>query len=61
MALMTSEPSAIQTALTSAFTSITGDLTSVATSVAPIALGVIGLSLVVIFGIKMFKRITNKA
>lgn len=61
MALMTSEPSAIQTALTTAFTSITGDLTSVATAVAPIALGVIGLSLVVIFGIKMFKRITNKA
>lgn len=61
MALMTSEPSAIQSALTTAFTSITSDLTSVATSVAPIALGVIGLSLVVIFGIKMFKRITNKA
>lgn len=61
MALMSSEPSAIQSALTTAFTSITGDLSSVATSVAPIALGVIGLSLVVIFGIKMFKRITNKA
>ena len=59
--LMTSEPSAIQSALTTAFTSITSDLTSTATSVAPIALGVIGLSLVVIFGIKMFKRITNKA
>ena len=61
MLMTSSEPSAIQTALTTAFTSITGDLTSVATSVAPIALGVIGLSLVVIFGIKMFKRITNKA
>lgn len=59
--LMTSEPSAIQSALTSAFTSIAADLTSTATAVAPIALGVIGLSLVVIFGIKMFKRITNKA
>lgn len=59
--LMTSTPSGIETALTTAFTSITADLTSVATSVAPIALSVIGLSLVVIFGIKMFKRITNKA
>lgn len=59
--LMTSQPSAIESALTSAFTTITGDLTSVATSVAPIALGIIGISLVVVFGIKMFKRITNKA
>ena len=59
--LMTSQPSAIESALTTAFTTITGDLTSVATSVAPIALGIIGISLVVIFGIKMFKRITNKA
>lgn len=61
LAFITSEPSAIESALNSAFTDIAGDLTSVATSVAPIALGVIGLSVVVIFGIKMFKRITNKA
>lgn len=59
--LMTSTPSAMESALTTAFTSITSDLTSVATSVAPIALGVIGLSLVVGFGIKMYKRITQKA
>lgn len=59
--LMTSTPNAMESALTTAFTSITSDLTSVATSVAPIALGVIGLSLVVIFGIKMYKRITQKA
>lgn len=59
--LMTSQPSAIESALTSAFTTITSDLTSVATSVAPIALSIIGISLVVVFGIKMFKRITNKA
>lgn len=59
--LMTSQPSAIESALTTAFTTITSDLTSVATSVAPIALGIIGISLVVVFGIKMFKRITNKA
>lgn len=59
--LMTSTPSAMESALSTAFTSITSDLTSVATTVAPIALGVIGLSLVVIFGIKMYKRITQKA
>lgn len=61
MTLMTSEPSAIQSALTSAFTSISADLQSTATSVAPIALSIIGVSIVIIFGIRMYKKITNKA
>lgn len=59
--LMTSTPSAIETALTTAFTSIAGDLESVITSVAPIALGVVGFGIVLTFGVKWFKRITNKA
>ena len=59
--LMTSTPSAIETALTTAFTSIASDLESVITSVAPIALGVVGFGIVLTFGVKWFKRITNKA
>lgn len=53
--------SAIQTALTTAFTSIAGDLETTITNVAPIALGVVGFGIVITFGVKWFKRITNKA
>ena len=51
----------IESALTSTFTTIASQLQSVAVSVAPIALGIIGISTVVVFGIKLYKRITNKA
>lgn len=51
----------VESALTTAFTTIASQLQSVAVSVAPIALGIIGISTVVIFGIKLYKRITNKA
>lgn len=51
----------VESAMTTAFTNIASQLQSVATSVAPIALGIIGISTVVIFGIKLYKRITNKA
>lgn len=53
--------SSVESALTTAFTTIASQLQSVAVSVAPIALGIIGVSTVVIFGIKLYKRITNKA
>lgn len=55
------ETPTVESALTTAFTNIASQLQSVATSVAPIALGIIGISTVVIFGIKLYKRITNKA
>lgn len=53
--------SSVESALTTTFTNIASQLQSVAVSVAPIALGIIGISTVVIFGIKLYKRITNKA
>lgn len=59
--LLGSESPTVESALTTAFTNIASQLQSVATSVAPIALGIIGISTVVIFGIKLYKRITNKA
>lgn len=55
------ESPTVESALTTAFTTIASQLSSVATSVAPIALGIIGISTVVIFGIKLYKRITNRA
>lgn len=51
----------VESALTTTFTNIASQLQSVAVSVAPIALGIIGISTVLIFGIKLYKRITNKA
>lgn len=47
-------------AVTSAMTSVANDMTSTATSLIPIALGVVGIAMVVIFGIKIFKRIANR-
>ena len=54
-------PDPIQSALSTAFTSIASDLTSTITTVAPIALGVLGMGIVLTFGVKWFKRLTNKA
>lgn len=51
----------IVNALSTAFTSIASDLTSVITTIAPIALGIVGAGMVLIFGVKWFKRLTNKA
>lgn len=59
--LLGGEATTVESAMTTAFTNIASQLQSVATSVAPIALGIIGISTVVIFGIKLYKRITNKA
>lgn len=53
--------SAIQSALTTAFTDISTNLQTTITNVAPIALGVVGFGIVITFGVKWFKRITNKA
>ena len=48
-------------AVTSAMTFwVANDMTATATSLIPIALGVVGIVLVVIYGIKIFKKIANK-
>ena len=53
--------SSIVQALSTAFTSIASDLTTVITTIAPIALGIVGAGMVLVFGVKWFKRLTNKA
>lgn len=58
---MESGGNTIVSALSTAFTSITSDLTTTMTTVLPIALGVLGMGIVISFGIKWFKKITNKA
>lgn len=61
VALESSGQSTIVQALSTAFTSIASDLTSVITTIAPIALGIVGAGMVLVFGVKWFKRLTNKA
>lgn len=53
--------STIVSALSTAFQTIASDLTSVITTIAPIALGIVGAGMVLVFGVKWFKRLTNKA
>lgn len=53
--------STIVSALSTAFQTIAGDLTTVITTIAPIALGIVGAGMVLVFGVKWFKRLTNKA
>ena len=52
---------ALQTAMTTAFTEIATNCTSAITAVLPIALGIVGTVMVVMFGIKLFKKLTAKA
>ena len=47
-------------AVVTAMTSTAQDMTATGTAILPIALGVIGLILVVTFGIKIFKGIVRK-
>lgn len=47
-------------AVVSHMTSVANDMVATGTSIIPVALTVVGLSLVVVYGIKMFKRIANK-
>lgn len=51
----------IITALTTAMTTIKTDFFSVLTGILPIALAMIGAGLVVMIGIRMFKKLTNKS
>lgn len=43
------------------FTTIANNMTATATALIPIALGVVGITLVVRYGIKVFKSIGSKA
>lgn len=52
---------AISTALTTSFGTIGSELTGIISSVLPIALPIIGGVMVVVVGIKIFKKITYKA
>ena len=58
---MENQGNAIVTALSTAFTSISSDLTTTLSTVLPIALSVLGMGIVIMFGVKWFKKITNKA
>ncbi len=51
----------IQTALTTAFTDVASNCTEAIGNVLPIGLGVVGAVMVVVFGLKVFKKITGKA
>ena len=51
---------AIQTAITTWGTSFATDAQSMIATVLPIALGIVGLSAAVMFGIKFFLRLKNK-
>ncbi len=48
------------TALTTSLTSISTSIMGVLGDVAPIGLSIVGAVMVLIFGIKIFKKITNK-
>ena len=49
------------TALTGACSTMASDMTSAVTGIIPIALPVVGIVMVVVIGVKVFKRITSKA
>lgn len=50
----------ITTAVTTALTGIQSDLMGLIGDVLPAALGIVGASLVVVLGIKLFKRVASK-
>lgn len=52
---------ALQSALTTWGSQFGADATSMLTTLAPIGLGVVGLGLALMFGIKKFRQIANKA
>ena len=53
--------SSVETALTTSFTSVGSSMTSLVGKILPIALPVMGILVLVGFGIKAFKKVTNKA
>ena len=53
--------STVETALETSFKSIASSMTSIVGKILPVALPVMGILLVVGFGIKAFKKVSNKA
>lgn len=51
--------SAVVTALSTAATNVVSEVTSVVTTVAPIALGILSVTIALYFGIRFIKRITK--
>lgn len=51
----------ITESMVTAFTSIKDDILSAIAKIAPIALPVLGAGLIVVLGIKIFKKVTGKA
>lgn len=60
MAAFAESSGTASTATVTAMTSLANDMKATATSLIPIALGVVGLSMVVVFGIRIFKRIAGR-
>lgn len=48
------------TDVVNAMTTVANDMKATGNSLIPIALGVVGLAIVVVFGIRIFKRIVSK-
>lgn len=51
----------VETAMTTSFTSVASSMTGMVAKILPIALPVMGVLLVVGFGMKAFKKVANKA
>ncbi|MCL2051204.1 MAG: hypothetical protein FWG91_05705 [Lachnospiraceae bacterium] len=50
-----------QTAVQSGLTEIAGGMTSTLSMVIPIALGIVGAVMLVVFGVRLFKKLSGKA
>ena len=53
--------STVESAMTTSFTSVSSSMTGMVAKILPIALPVMGVLLVVGFGMKAFKKVANKA
>lgn len=60
ISICTSEPT-VSDALATGLTSVASEMTGMIQTMLPIALGVVGVGLAVTFGIKYFKKLTNRA
>ena len=60
IAIANASPTISET-MASGLTTVASDMTGMITSLLPIALGVVGTGLAVMFGIKYFKKLTNRA
>lgn len=58
--VLAQESGTANSAVVSAMTTAANDMTATATSIIPVALGVLTLGLVVVFGIRMFKKVSGQ-